>query len=89
MANEDGDSVEIMGCPNGIDWTIKHLENNQVKHISEKGNEAIINKKEYQKLVIEFVDEIEAFYQKSEAKEIPNDEFDEKDTKHFGKNGID
>ena len=85
MANNKGESVEIMGCPNGIDWTIKHTDDNQIKHIAESGEEAIIGKEEYRKQVIEFVNQIDNFYKKGKPKEIPEDEFDRKGYEAFQK----
>lgn len=75
--NKDGFAI-IMGCPNGIDWTIRHIGTDQIQHISENGEEGIIGKNEYRKLVIEFVSQVEKFYEKSKPKVIPKDEFDRK-----------
>lgn len=76
QAEENIDFVIITGCPHGIDWKIVHTENNKVKHISEKGTEAIIDFEKYKKLVFDFADEVEEFYLKSEAKTLPNDDFE-------------
>lgn len=70
------ESVIIIGCGIGIDWSILHVENDQVKHVSERGSEGLISKSLYQELVLKFVNEVEEFYQKSESKELPEDEFD-------------
>ncbi len=86
MADEnDDDFVIIMGCPNGIDWSIKHIENGQVKHILQNGEEGIIGKAEYRKIVIEFVNQVEKFYEQSNPKVIPEDEFDRKGYEAFWK----
>ena len=86
MADEDDDEfVIIMGCPNGIDWTIKQIENEKIKHISESGKEGIISKDEYRKMVIEFVNQVEKFYDRSKPKVIPEDEFDRKGYEAFWK----
>lgn len=74
----DDEFVIIIGCPNGIDWTIRHLENDQIKHISESGNEGIIDKEDYRKVVLNFANQVELFYKESKPKEIPEDEFDRK-----------
>ena len=79
IANESQDYVNIMGCLNGIDWTIIHTENGKIRHITEKGNEAIIEKVEYQKIVLEFVNKVDYFYKSSLPKIVPTDD--------FGKNG--
>lgn len=72
------DLVDIGGCPNGIDWTIIHTKDSKVKLISEKGSIAIIEKDVYKKLVLDFADKVESFYQNSLPKIIPDDDFDRK-----------
>ncbi len=66
----------ISGCPTGIDWTIQHIDDNQIKHISESGKEAILNKEDYKKMVYDFADKVEEFYKNSKPKIIPSDDFD-------------
>jgi hypothetical protein len=78
MADEKDDFVSIMGCPSGIDWTIIHTDNNKVRHISEKGQEATIDKEAYVKIVFDFADQVENFYKTSLPKTIPTDDFDRK-----------
>ncbi|MBA5791169.1 hypothetical protein H1R17_00500 [Flavobacterium sp. xlx-214] len=73
---DENGSPMISGCPNGIDWTIEHINNHQIKHTSENGTEAIINIEDYKIMVYEFVDKIEEFYAISKPKRIPEDEFD-------------
>jgi hypothetical protein len=86
MADENDDEfVIILGCPNGIDWRIRHIENNQIKHIAENGEEGIIGKEAYRKLIIEFASQVEKFYKESKPKEIPEDEFDKKGYEAFWK----
>ncbi|QNF31213.1 hypothetical protein HUW51_00200 (plasmid) [Adhaeribacter swui] len=67
----------IFGCPNGIDWTILHLDN-KIKHITDSGQEAIIDFEEYKTLVFNFADKVEQFYKNSAPKTIPSDESDKK-----------
>lgn len=76
VGDEGDDFVNICGCPSGIDWTIIHLGDNYVKHISESGQEAVIDKKLYTDLVLAFADRVEQFYEISQTKKIPEDEFD-------------
>lgn len=78
IADDNTDFVNICGCPNGIDWTIIHLDNGNIKHISENGEEAIIDKETYQKIVLDFADQVENFYRTSLPKTIPTDDFDKK-----------
>ena len=77
IANDGADHVEIYGCPNGFDWTIKH-EGKQVKHTTNTGEQGTIDQKEYQKLVLAFADQVQQFYRDSAPKELPDDEFDRK-----------
>ncbi len=78
IAGDCNDFVSICGCPSGIDWTIIHIENEKVKHISDNGQEVIIDKKTYQKIVLDFVDQVEDFYKTSLPKTIPTDDFEKK-----------
>lgn len=74
-ANETLDSVEIVGCPNGIDWSVIH-QGNEVKLITESGNEVLVNISEYKKTVLDFTNQIEAFYLSCSPKTLPNDKID-------------
>ena len=78
MADEQKDYVDIMGCPSGIDWTIIHTDNCKVKHITDRGQEATIDKEVYKKIVLNFADQVENFYKTSLSKTIPTDDFDKK-----------
>ena len=69
------ESVTIIGCPNGIDWTVLH-ESENVRLITESGKDEVIPLKEYREEVFRFVDKIEAFYKNSLPKKIPEDEFE-------------
>jgi hypothetical protein len=75
---EDDKPVEIWGCPNGVDWTIKHIDGGVVKLISMKGSEALISEEDYQAIVFAFADKVEQFYKDSRPRIIPDDEFDKK-----------
>lgn len=76
QAEKEIDFVVITGCPYGIDWKIIHAEGNKIKHISEKGEEVIIDFEEYKQLVFDFADKVEAFYLKSEPKILPKEDFE-------------
>ena len=75
LKNDNTKDVFIMGCCNGIDWSVIH-ENDKVKLITERGNETIISIDEYKKEVYNFVDLIEDFYKKCKPKILPKDKFD-------------
>lgn len=78
IADNEKDFVNIFGCPSGIDWTIIHTEGNKIKHLTDSGQEAIIDKKTYKKTVLDFADQVENFYKTSLPKTIPTDDFDKK-----------
>ncbi len=75
IANETLSKVEILGCPNGIDWSVLH-ENGEIVLITEAGNITKLSPDEYQRTVFSFVDKIEAFYKQSAPKKTPKDEFE-------------
>jgi len=66
-AHEDLLSVDISGCPNGIDWSVTH-ENGKVKLITEASKVTFVNFDDYRDEVYLFTDKIEAFYDKSSPK---------------------
>ena len=79
IANENLDSVEICGCPNGMDWNVTHEANedtNQIRIVTQNGNEVFIEFADYQKEVFEFADKVEEFYKKCAPKKMPDDNFE-------------
>lgn len=78
IADNNKNSVDICGCPSGIDWTIIHTDDSTVKHISASGKEATIGLDLYKEMVLDFADQVENFYNKSLPKVIPSDDFDKK-----------
>lgn len=74
IPNETLDNVVICGCPNGVDWTIKHKKD-EIVLILEDGMEETVSEKDYRKEVFQFADKIEAFYNKCKPKNLPEDEF--------------
>lgn len=68
--SEKDDVVNIMGCPSGIDWTIIHTTNNKVRHITENGNEVEMDFEDYKTIVLDFADNIEAFYRSALPKNV-------------------
>lgn len=73
---EDGSGdVLICGCTNGIDWSVIHNKED-VKIITEFGNEIVISLDEYKKEVFKFADLIENFYNNCTEKILPKDTFE-------------
>ncbi|GAB3638706.1 hypothetical protein GCM10027422_42960 [Hymenobacter arcticus] len=70
---DNGPDVLIMGCANGIDWTIMHVAGNLVRHTSAAGQEVLITENAYRRLVLAFADQVEQFYASSLPKNLPED----------------
>ena len=75
VPSEDLLEVHIIGCNNGIDWTVLH-ENSRVKIILEEGETIFVDIDEYKKEVFAFADKVEAFYKSCSPKILPDDEFE-------------
>lgn len=71
-----GNNVRILGCPDGIDWTVKHIGDDIIL-ITDDGTEERISLEEYKKEVFRFADIIEDFYNKCSPKNI-SDDYDRK-----------
>lgn len=78
MVGENDGILYPVGCPNGIDWTIEHIGDNEIKHTSARGSQAIIEFDEYKKMVLSFSDQVEQFYRISEPKILPTEDFERK-----------
>lgn len=72
--DESLSNVTIVGCNNGIDWSVFH-ENDDVKIILKNGYEEIVPLNEYKNEVFKFADMIEDFYKSSLPKTLPKDEY--------------
>jgi hypothetical protein len=72
---ENEEPVIILGCDIGIDWTIIHEKDNKIKHISQEGSIAIIDKNSYREMILEFTDKIENFYKRSIKRNIFDDNY--------------
>ena len=75
-ADETGEDVFIIGCDQGIDWTVRH-RGNIVEFITESGTKTYLPLEIYQKRVYQFADRIEAFYQRCPVKMLPTDPLDQ------------
>lgn len=62
IPNEEGQNhVVIVGCPVGVDWSIKHLEG-EVLLTSEKGTKGKLPFCVYRDMIIDYANRVEAFY---------------------------
>ncbi len=68
-------NVTIIGCNNGVDWTVKH-SGRDVILILESGTEITIPLEEYRQEVYKLADKIEDFYKLCSPKNVPSDEFE-------------
>jgi len=82
IADEAGETVYISGCPNGIDWTVRHIEG-AVELILEDGYAVTVPMEEYRREVLAFVQKIEDFYNTAAPRPLPEDEFDGKGWQTF------
>ena len=69
------DTVDICGCPNGIDWSVIH-DGDMVRLITETGKETKLPIEEYRAAVFAFADTVEAFYRRSAPRIVPENETD-------------
>lgn len=69
---EDGKSVYISGCPNGVDFDIIH-EDNCVVVKTQDGQAFSVDFSEYKNAVLSYVGEIEGFMQNASSRLFDND----------------
>lgn len=67
--------VVITGCPNGLDWKIRHRDST-VLFRTPNGREEQITLIEWQQKVVTFADTVELFYKTSVPKQQPDDSYD-------------
>ena len=82
--NDSNDTVNISGCPNGIDWDVRHVADG-VELTTESKKKTFVTHSEYQKQVFAFADSVKGFYDKCKEKNIPADEFDRRGYMTFWK----
>lgn len=61
--------VSIVGCANGIDWSVIH-DGDNVKIVLEDGAEEVVAIEDYTKEVYQFADRVEAYYDACPAKKM-------------------
>ena len=71
---DDLASVDISGCPNGIQLLVTHVDND-VKITTEADNDVFVPLEEYKEIIKPFVQEIEQIY-KQYPRTLPKDEFE-------------
>ena len=76
--------VDIIGCPNGIDWSVYHVED-CVKIVTASDDSMLIDKEIYKNEIFKFSDKVENIYKKSTPKNIPKDEIEAEGYQTFWK----
>jgi hypothetical protein len=69
------DNVTILGCSNGIDWSIIHDGKTVVLEL-EDGTKETVGMEEYTTAVFKFADMVEDFYRSCSPKILPKDPFE-------------
>jgi|SRR5690625_1091117 len=72
---ENNTDVYIQGCLTGINYWVKHIDEN-IELKTESNTEILISRDEYKNQVINFVDKVEEFYKSSKPKQMPEDQYD-------------
>lgn len=75
LPNEALDQVSIIGCDNGVDWSVLH-DGDTVILTLEDGTAERVSLQEYTEAVFQFADEIETFYHACTPKILPEDGFE-------------
>lgn len=73
-ADDSGD-VFIVGCNQGVDWSVIHA-GGKIVLVTASGNKTEISLEEYKSAVFDFVDEVEGYYNKCSPKILPEEEVD-------------
>lgn len=68
--------IDIVGCPEGDDFSISHLDNDMIRFVFENNERITVLKGDFQNAVIDFANTIENFYLESLPKCIPVDNLD-------------
>ena len=82
IPDEARENVCICGCPNGIDWTVRHIPG-AVELILEDGYAVTVPMDEYRREVLAFVQKIEDFYNAAPPRPVPEDAFDRRGWQTF------
>ena len=77
-AQGEGEDVVLFGCPNGIDFEVKHMDDKVILKKSEK-EETTITFGEWQQAIYSFADSVEAFFRSSQ----PKQPFDQTDSEGY------
>ena len=71
FADNEYENVTVLGCPNGIDWSVIHNGDSVILE-TEDGSKECIPIEDYRNMVFMFCDKIESFYDSCSPKEFSN-----------------
>lgn len=72
FVSDSPDNVIIVGCDNGIDWSVIHDGDNVILELDD-GTKDVVSIDNYKKAVFAFADKVEAFYKSAAPKKLPSD----------------
>ena len=75
VIDEQSNKLLIIGCHNGLDWSVIH-EGDNVRLKTDLEIEVVIPFDDYQEIVFSFADAIKAYYNKSSPKTPPLEQFE-------------
>ncbi|HAS39408.1 MAG TPA: hypothetical protein DCS93_02975 [Microscillaceae bacterium] len=75
IIDENTQEFHMLGCPNGIDWSI-HYENKRVTHTTRWGKQASISLAKWKTIVLVLAQQVEDFYAQSKTKNLPEEKAD-------------
>lgn len=70
---DDQGDLLILGCPNGVDWGVRH-PNSGVKLESPTGASVTVSDQDWRDAVLRVADAVRAFYRSSPPRRVPEDE---------------
>ena len=69
---DDQGDLLILGCPNGVDWSVRHLDS-EVKLESPSGTSVMVSEQAWRDAVLEVADAVRAFYRSSPPRRVPKE----------------
>lgn len=75
VPNDALDNVSIIGCNDGIDWSVMHDGDNVILELDD-GTKETVAIEDYKKVVYDFADKVEEFYNSCSPKVLPKDEYE-------------
>lgn len=74
VADDDLSNVSICGCPNGIDWSVRHDGDHVILELGD-GTTERVSLDDYTAEVFRFANTVESYYRTCTPKVLPKDKF--------------